>query len=137
MKLTFDILDVEHYEARKYKPATLVQRQGGESWLVRDRPIGVEGTPQELWGWCTQGDKVRVPMYPYITGSSDASTAIGLAFEMGFRARDLVPDNLEIQRLHIVVGSPVQTVTGLDGMREDQAVLRFWIGFAYVVREKS
>lgn len=130
MNITTDVLDIEVYEERKFQPATLVQREG-KVWLTRDVPLLVERNDE--WGWCRDGDMVRIPLFPYLSRALDPAVALGFAFELGFRARDFVDPKYEVERLHISIGHPVT-----EHMLPDRVnTLRFWLGFGYVLKEKS
>jgi hypothetical protein len=129
MEITTDVLDIVEYEKRKLRPATLIPRKG-RVWLTRDLPIGVAGSSSTEWGLVKEGDVVRIPLFPYITRGTDPSIAIGCAFELGFKARDYVTPGFEVHSLHIALGHPVTEIT-----QQDQELLRFWLGFGYVLKE--
>lgn len=129
MKITTEVLDIEAYEARKFQPATLIARDG-KVWLTRELPLLVER--EDEWGWCRDGDMVRIPLFPYLSGGLDPAIALGFAFELGFRARDFVDPHYYVERLHISLGHPVTEHKLPDG----NDALRFWLGFGFVLKEK-
>ena len=129
MKITTEVLDIETYEARRFKPATMLPREG-QVWVTREVPLFVEQKGE--WGWCKEGDMVRIPLFPYISRSDEPIVAIGHAFELGFTARDFVDPRYDVVRLHIPLGYPVIDHKLPDGT----ATLRFWLGIGFVLKEK-
>jgi len=130
MQVTTEVLDIEAYEKRKLLPATLVKRSG-KVWITREVPVFVE--QDDEWGWCKDGDVVRIPLFPYLSRGNDSSVALGFAFELGFKARDFVDPCYDVERVHVAIGHPVcehKTQDGID-------VLRFWLGFGFILKEKS
>lgn len=133
MEMTHDVLELAYYEANKIKPATLVKRQGGEHWLVRDLPLGVDAKASQTWGLVHDGAEVCIPLFPYLSNGPDPAIALAFAFELGAKARDTLGWHYTVTRAHVSVGHPVQEVDGLT--EQGVAVLRFWLGFAFVIRE--
>jgi len=130
MNVTTEVLDIEAYESRKFQPAAMVPRDG-HFWLTRDIPLLLE--QEDEWGMCREGDMVRIPLFPYISRGHDPAIALGFAFELGFRARDFVDPAYTVERLHISLGHPVSEHRLPDGID----TLRFWLGFGFVLKEKS
>lgn len=138
MDITSEILDIEQYEAKKHLPATLVERtHSSEYWLIRDMPLGSVSDPSKEWGWCNTGEVVRIPLFPYLSHSSSAAVALAYAFQLGVEARDMIDHNYEIVRIHIVAGEPVQEIAGLIKEQPGTSVLRFWLGFGCLLKEKK
>lgn len=133
---TFDVLDIPKYLENKHAPATFVPREG-KTWLVRDWPVDFDPkSDPELakvgeWAWCKAHDEVRVPLFPYCSRADASEAALGFAFELGFKARDYVIPTFEIKKLHISLGSPIE-----EHEIEGHRVLRFWLGFAYILQER-
>jgi len=131
MEVTTDVLDIESYEKRRLTPASLVRRHG-YTWLTRDKPLLLDvADDNHSWGYCQEGDFVRIPMFPYLTKGQDPTVAMGFAFELGFRARDFIDPSYEVTHLHITLGHPVCDYTLSDGSK----TIRFWLGFGFVVRK--
>ena len=127
---TSNCLDVQAYVAQKFAPAEMRKRDG-KTWLIRQRPIEVEGGGNE-WSWCASGDMIRIPLIPYCSVNDDPATLVGYAFQLGLRAREFVMPDYELVQTHLSVGSPVE-----QAKLHDQDVLRMWLGFAFVLKEKS
>lgn len=130
MKITTHVLDIEAYEARKTRPAALVPRNG-KFWITREAPMLVEA--EDEWGTCRDGDMVRIPLFPYMSRGNDPAITLGFAFELGFLARDVVDPRYEVEQLLITMGHPVCDSRLPDG----NETLRFWLGFGFVLKEKS
>lgn len=130
MKITTNVLDIEAYEARKCQPAALMPRCG-KVWITREVPMLIDA--KDEWGWCRDGDMVRIPLFPYMSRGNDPAVALGFAFELGYRARDVVDPQYEVEQLLISVGHPVSDCHLPDG----NETLRFWLGFGFVLKEKS
>ena len=128
MLITADHLDVTAYEARHEQPATLLPRTGGETWLVRETPL--ETDLANPWSVANLGTHVRIPLYPYLVAGLEPASAIALGgklaatFLSGALLEALAP-GVRPLRLHMSVGHPVQELS---------ANLRFWTGFALLVR---
>lgn len=133
MEITHEVLDIQQYEANQWRPATVIDRKPAERWLVRDLPIGVNDKPTKEWGWVLEGQHVRIPLFPYISNSSNPSVAIAFACELAFRIVSMLSENVKIKRVHVVVGDPVQEVTDIPDA--PGPLLRFWIGFGFAIRE--
>ena len=130
MKITTHVLDIEAYEAHKCQSAAMVPR-GSKVWITREKPLLVDA--EDEWGWCREGDMVRIPLFPYMSRGSDPAIAIGFAFELGYQARDIVDPNYDVESLLISLGHPVCDCKLSDG----HEALRFWLGFGFVLKEKS
>jgi hypothetical protein len=129
MNITTNVLDIEAYEDRKCQPAAMMPRDS-KIWITREMPLLVEA--QGDWGWCREGDIVRIPLFPYMSRGHDPAIAIGFAFELGYLARDTVDPRYDVERLHIALGHPVCDHKLPDG----HETLRFWLGFGFVLKEK-
>lgn len=130
MKITTNVLDIQAYEARMCQPAAMMPREG-KLWITREVPMLIEANDE--WGWCRDGDMVRIPLFPYMSRGHDPAIAIGFAFELGFLAHDIVETTYGVERLHISIGHPVCDSHLPDG----HATLRFWLGFGFVLKEKA
>jgi hypothetical protein len=127
VELSHDILDVQSYTVSGQRPAMVIKRAATSLWLVREQPVGIENA--NAWSWANAGEFVRIPLHPYLTPKQDPATALAYAYQLGFRARDAVGDVGVIDRLHMVLGSPVEELH--DGSRA--LGFRFWLGFAVSV----
>lgn len=134
MLITVEELDIDKYERDKQLPATIVRRQEGEFWAVRDRPLETDLFPRYLW--TREEDHVRIPLYPYLSRGQTPAVAMGMAAKLGalvveelydWLGRIYVP-RVVIARMHVVLGHPVQ---------DDGTNLRFWCGFGFVIKERS
>jgi hypothetical protein len=126
--ITSDHLDILTYEAQRLLPAALLPRSEGETWLVRETPL--ETDLANPWSVASAGTHVRIPLYPYLVASLEPASAIALGGKLAatFLAGALfeaLGNGVQPVRLHMSVGHPVQ---------ELPAHLRFWSGFALLVR---
>lgn len=133
MEITHQILDIEQYEAGQIRPATLIERKPAERWLIRDLPVGITDKPTKEWGWVMEGSHIRIPLFPYISNGNHPSVAIAFACELAFRVMSMVGKKVEIRRVHIAIGDPVQEVTDIPD--SPTPVLRFWLGFGFSIKE--
>lgn len=130
MYITSSELDIEQYELNKTRPADIIPRGDREIWLVREKPIETDLSPRFLWA--SEGTHVQIPLYPYIARGLEPARAMALAAKLGAllvdEAQPWLPRQrpLFFERLHIVIGHPVQDMTN---------ALRFWVGFALLVKE--
>jgi hypothetical protein len=135
MEITHDIIDIEKYEAQGYLPAALIPRGKAEKWLVRAVPVGVAPTtPTKDWSLTAEGEHIRIPAFPYFSHSNDPAVALAFSAELAVQALMQVQGNFDVRRIHMVYGSPVQEV---DNPALAAAVLRFWVGFGYLIKEKQ
>ena len=131
MEITHQVLDIAKYEERQFRPATIIDRKPAERWLVRDRPIGVNEKPTIDWGWVMRGEHVRIPLFPYLANGNNPAVALAYAAQLAFQAMSAISSKVEVQRVHIVVGDPVQETDIPDG----PPVLRFWMGFGFSIKD--
>lgn len=131
MEVTFDVLDITRYEQEKILPATLIAREPGALWITREAPID-SGKPNALYQ-TNNGDKVRIPLYPYINSNNEPALALAFVSSLAIKALNEIPDNYRAIKVHIAVGNPVQEVDNLPNTTG--AVLRFWIGFGFQIKE--
>ena len=125
MIVTHEIVSLQAFLTQNKKPASVIPREDG-FWLVRDLPIRQTLKNKQPWSFCQQGDYVRIPLYPYQTGSKDPVSLLGFAWQLGFEARDDLVEvcGVKLHRLHILLGHPLE---------DAGPVFRFWLGFgAYV-----
>jgi len=135
MEITHQILDVAQYEANQWRPATVIDRKPAERWLVRDLPLGINDKPTKEWGWVLEGPHVQIPLFPYLSNGNSPAVAIAFACELAFRALSMINTSVDVRRVHIVVGDPVQEVSDIPDTQVP--LLRFWLGFGFSVREKT
>lgn len=133
MEITHQILDILAYEEQQFQPATVIDRKPAERWLIRDLPIGVVDKPTTEWGWVLEGQHVRIPLYPYIVNGNNPAVAIAYAAQLAFQTVLAINKKVDIRRVHIVVGDPVQEVDNIPD--SPTPVLRFWLGFGFVIKE--
>jgi hypothetical protein len=128
MFITSTELDIEQYELNKTRPADILLRGDREVWLVREKPIETDLSPRFLWA--SEGTHVQIPLYPYIARGTEPPRAMAMAAKLGAllieEAQPWLPPQTMIERLHIVIGHPIQDMTN---------ALRFWIGFAMLIKE--
>jgi hypothetical protein len=128
--ITSSELDIEQYELDKTRPADILPRGDREVWLVREKPIETDISPRFLWA--SEGTHVQIPLYPYLARGLEPARAMAMAAKLGAllmaEAYPWLPRDRPyvFERLHITLGHPVQ---------EMSSTLRFWIGFALLVKE--
>jgi hypothetical protein len=132
LEITHQILDIAQYEANHWQPATVLDRKPAEKWLVRDLPVGITDKPTKEWGWVLDGPHVRIPLYPYLSNGSSPAVAIAFACELAFRIISMIGKSVDVKQVHIAIGDPVQEV---EIPSAETPVLRFWLGFGFVIRE--
>jgi hypothetical protein len=132
MFFTNDNIDIEQYELDKIRPASLVRRGERELWIVREQPVETELSPRYLW--VLEGTHVKVPLFPHLVSGVEPAIAMAASSKFGVIViSDLYEwlgppaTRIEIVRTHITVGHPVQDMS--NGFR-------FWVGFAFQVRER-
>jgi hypothetical protein len=134
MIFTVEELAIEQYELDKIRPATIIDRNEGEIWLVREQPFETELSPRYLM--TVEHAHVRIPLFPYLTRGTTPSVAMGMAMKLGILAvnelydsigRHIVPQ-VDIVRTHIVLGQPVQDLS---------SSLRFWCGVGFLITRRN
>lgn len=126
MQIAIEQLDISRYEAQKIKPATLIPRKIGEVWLIRETPMETALSP--TWSTASEGEYVRVPLFPYLVRGTEPSEVVAVAFKFGAQAGIdlyLAGEMITPLAMHISVGHPVVDLG---------SSLRFWLGFAFLVR---
>lgn len=135
MRITSDVLDVSKYLEENFEPATLIGRVG-KKWLIRDLPFDFfapEGVKvrRDAWATCSEGDFVRIPIFPYCARCDDPVVAVGYAFELGLKALKYAQEfrfDVNISQIHIALGHPVE-----EQIVQGRPVLRFWLGCGFVI----
>lgn len=123
MEITFENLDIGVYEARKVKPASVVERGPRDLWVIREQPLGTELSPP--WLSSLNGEHFQVPLHSYRTNGTEPSNAMAFAFQLGVQAGlEMLVSGYRPTRMHLVFGSPVQ---------EENGTLQFWVGVAFRV----
>jgi hypothetical protein len=132
VEITHQILNITEYEAKQLRPATVVDRKPAERWLVRELPIGIADKPTKEWGWVLEGQHVRIPLFPYLVNGTLPSVALAYACELAVKVSLSINSQVDIRRVHVVVGDPVQEITDIP---DSPPVLRFWLGFGFSIKE--
>ena len=126
MEMTYSIvpLEVLTMDEQGHSGVLLIRGKPGTQWLVPYAPV--ESGEAVKWRLVKRGDKVYVPVFPYIV-AGDPTAALGYMFQLGAMAVAGLPAGSPPRRLHLAVGDPVNVVEGPDGSEMWQIHLGFGV----------
>lgn len=121
MRVTHQLVDISELS----EPATVAcpRQHPAEVWYVAATPVDI--AKGEDWRVSLRGDCFVVPLFRYCV-TENAAAGLGFAFQLGFLAA-LAFSQHRVQRLHMVIGSPLWEPEEPDGC------FRLMLGFAVAV----
>jgi hypothetical protein len=126
MEVTHSRIDVAAMLAANQRPAAIVDRAPGESWLVSYDAIRMESPIQ--WANTVREAEVFIPMARYIL-NPEADLALAYIMQLGIRVS--IDVGRPVKRLHLATGFPVDDVT--DPHTNERLHFRYWLGFGIVL----
>lgn len=128
MYVSHTFVDVSRFRQANYQPADIIELIDGAHWLVVNSPMETgEGRKPPKWVQASQGDAVRVPLWPYLVLSEDDVALAALACELGGRAVGQRPPSGQVLEMHITTGGPTEWVEQPD---DKVKLRRYWVGIA-------
>jgi hypothetical protein len=105
------------------QPCVIVPRGAGELWYAPSQPVQV-GQPV-TWQICQKAEHACLPLFPYLVAAAPEALA-AFVFQLANWATLQKPPAV-VQRVHIVVGTPVHIV-----QRAGQTIQQLQLGFGFV-----
>lgn len=105
-------------------PCDMVPRGPGDLWLTPRGPI-VPGRPPD-WNQCTRGDRLVVPLVPYLT-SPEPDQAMAFMLQLGVTCAAGIPQR--VRTCHISFAYPINEVVAEDG----STYWQFYAGLALLL----
>lgn len=122
MQLTHTRIDLDVFTGGP-PPHAVIPRLSSEQWLVAHAPVRDGGVSD--WARQTKEGHVYIPVFPYLLQPAP-ELAIAYAMQLGLLAGLSIGQ--PVRRLHLVIGSPVNSVQADAGV-----MLQLQLGFGVVV----
>jgi hypothetical protein len=129
MEVVYDRVDIAACLASGNRnPVQIVERRVKELWLVPDAVRRLDGPV--TWSTTRTGTKVAIPLVPYLL---HGEPAMALAYMAVLMHKLNINIDQECQRMHLVIGMPLEEVPPLKG--QPDLTLRYWLGVGLMYEE--
>lgn len=130
METTFSRVNIDACIASRQKPGAIIDRGIKEQWYILEKAVLMAETP--AWVLAAQGDNFFIPALPYLM-QAEPELMLAYAIQLGVKIASGLRG--EVQRLHLVIGSPLKDVLVRDAAHPD-GVERWqqFIGCAILLR---